>query len=300
MEPSSSRGEYQRIRFERQRVQMLVTALDLAEHLPALWDHGQYMSGVPRLLFSSFGRRFPTFPWRLVAQVFWGTTAASPLTSVHVWLRHFDRTYVWRAYAKHLGAEQRSAPDDGRPVGMVFPLAVRGGLIMHNGTPPGGGAKFCGDYEHGGVAGRVWVESYRAWLEGVAKSGWTPDAREIPVAEPPAPHERRRGVWVEPWMIAACHGVGADTMVLAWLCPLLLPDDPGPFGSRFVGRWQGRRCVTATHTQIATALPGLSARQVKEAVATLRRSGLVDTHLTHLWLVPDRVQEVMYECGDGS
>jgi hypothetical protein len=289
------------VRFERQRVQMLAAALGMTGHLPALWDDAQYRSGVPLLQFTSFNRLFPSFPWRLAADVFSGTTAASPLTSVHLWLRHFDRTYVWRAYVKHLDAQRYEAPDDRRPVGMVFPLAVSGGLIIHNGVPQGTGAKICGEEEHDGTPVRFWVERYRAWLEGVARSGWTPDeAGGAPEVKPAPPQERRPGAWVEPWMIVACHGVGADTMVLAWLCRLLLPETPDPCVRRFVGRWRGRRCVTATHAQVAAALPGLSARQVKEAVASLRRSGLVDTHLTHLWLVPDRVRQVMYERGGGG
>jgi hypothetical protein len=96
-------------------------------------------------------------------------------------------------------------------------------------------------------------------------------------------------------MVAACGGPGPDTLVLAWLCRVLHTDPPGPNERRFLGRCQGKRCVAATHTGIANEL-GISARQVRTALTSLRNLGIVKTRATKIRLVAKAVEKVKQEC----
>src|SRR5215212_8107571 len=62
------------VRFEAQRVRMLLGALGLASHIPDMINRYGQAWGERRLTFETFHEFFPTFPWMLEAQSFYATS----------------------------------------------------------------------------------------------------------------------------------------------------------------------------------------------------------------------------------
>jgi hypothetical protein len=294
------------VRYERERVEMLLNALGLAHEAPALWADFEERWGEGRLAFEAFDRRFVTFPWQLVAQSFYRTCADNPWMTLRSWFRNFEGTFIWKWYVRYLTAFHQQATGKAlfvdrlpevqktRPLGMIFPFQhIHGGLILHNGSPASRKPRFVfsalgpgddGDGNMVPVAMKCCIEPYSAWLAAVASSGWTPETPLAVAPPPPRAVRARAGAWVEPWMMGSCGGVGPDSMVLAWLWRLLTAELPWPYERRFLGRDRGQRCVVATHKEIAGELRPLRERQVRSALASLRTKGLVTTEGTRISL----------------
>jgi hypothetical protein len=92
-------------------------------------------------------------------------------------------------------------------------------------------------------------------------------------------------------MMRCCGGIGPDSLLLAWLCRVLLTDSPGRYKRRFLGRDDGDRCVVATHAQIAEELPPHSERQIGTALRNLKKLHLIITNQTRIRLVTKVVAE---------
>jgi hypothetical protein len=93
-------------------------------------------------------------------------------------------------------------------------------------------------------------------------------------------------------MMQCCGGIGPDSLVLAWLCRVLLTDPPGRYERRFLGRDDGRRCVVATHAQIAQELPPHSDRQIRTALSNLKKLGLITTNQISIHLDAKALEQV--------
>jgi hypothetical protein len=301
------------VRYERQRVTTLLKELGLADHAPALWQDFEEKWGVRRLTFESFDHVFPTFPWQLVAQSFYWTDSSNHWMTLKSWFARFDKTFIWKWYEKYLEYYRNIATrravlveyipheQHGRPLGMIFPLqGIHGGMILHNGTPMTENPVFVinghgpGEDENGEITCvpmRCYIELYIPWVKAVAKGGWTPDAPLTPSSWPAPEPEERQGAWIDPWMTQCCGGIGPDSLVLAWLCRVFLTDPPGGYERRFLGRDDGRRCVAATHAQIAQELPPHSERQIRTALSNLRKKGLIRTNQTCIQLVLKAVEQ---------
>ena len=272
-------------------------ALNLEKALPTFWDDSERHHEEPCFTFDSLRRVFPTFPWRLTATTFFHPSASRRMW-VNEWFHHPLENFVVDKYQELLANYSRDGAEEeaDRPLGMVFPLHVRGGLIIHNGPRQNRGPLFGNHYIIGDQVFECWIERFDFWIEAVARSGWTPNTPFVPPQERLITLDARPGAWVEPWMMVCCKGVGPDSMVLAWLCRILLSDPTPPYEFDFLDRHEGERCVDATHEQIAAELPPLSSRQVKEALAHLRKRGLVTTDQTRIRLVDDAIKKAQQRC----
>jgi hypothetical protein len=135
------------IRFERRRVEMLLSKLGLTEDAKELWlDFQRYWGeDYRRLTFQSFDRVFPTFPWQLTAKSFYRMSPYdSSRQSIMTFFTNFERTLIWEWYSgfreqykqwsRETALEPIPAIERGRPLGMVFPMGgLHGGFIIHNG-----------------------------------------------------------------------------------------------------------------------------------------------------------------------
>lgn len=286
-------------RFEHTRVEMLLRALGLSGRTRELLNYSKMAWSVSRLTFSLFDEMFPSFSWRLVSKSFYRVDGlVDPAYSMRWWFTDFDKTLIWHWYKifhrQHLyysrtrTSRGTPVPDSRqiRPLGMIFPLGgIKGGLIIHNGPPQTLSPRFVYDdfqLETEQVDMRCRVEGFGAWSRAIAQSGWTPAGRDQHHLEPrQRKFAMREGAWVKPWMVGAL-GIGPDTLVLAWLCRLLRMK-PQLDARRFLRREGGRRCVHITQADLADEL-GLSQRQVRSGLQSLRRHQLVESRGTNIWL----------------
>src|SRR5690606_15644267 len=136
---------YRQLRYERQRLKILLAHLGLSDWIPTLIDDHKAKWGEKHLSFYSFDRYFATFPWQLAAQSFYHTTPTNKWMTLKSWLQNFEDTYVFQWYLAQLAHYHRLSRDDvplsepvpvyqrRRPFGMIFLLdGIKGGLIIHN------------------------------------------------------------------------------------------------------------------------------------------------------------------------
>ena len=105
-----------------------------------------------------------------------------------------------------------------------------------------------------------------------------PEGSVNPLEEEPAPPlpGREKANPLQPWAVRAL-GAGPDSALLSWLYHVLRADpNTHPKAAAFCTYWKGRKCVAASHADIGFVLR-LSEKQVKSAVARLRKEGFVYT-----------------------
>jgi hypothetical protein len=220
---------------------MLLDALGLASNITKMIHAHQLYWGERRLTFETFHDFFPTFPFMMEAQSFFGTMPGpNSWARLSTLMTRFRKTFVFKRYELLTGRYQclsdpgakvhkqiprKLVPVESRglPLAMVFPWGgIKGGLILHNGEPQ---TRFDSHFIHGyrdeeGRPVRLVIERYVNWVKVISKQGWTPES------PPPAKRKvtkplHQRGVIVRPWMNQLC---GArDAQVLAWLLRVTSP-----------------------------------------------------------------------------
>ena len=277
------------LRFEAKRVDMVLKAFKLQEVAPQLVEDYHTRWNSRRLTFESFHRFFPTFPYMMEGQSFFKTSEGNGWMGLGTLFKSFDEHFIFKRYQillhryqtfsdpkKAILVEVVPPESRGLPLAMPFPCdGIRGGLVLHNNAAAlSTGFKVEFDYyDEEMVHTRLWIEPFKEWLDALARLGWTPDSPPPPRRRPDRTM-RRRGATVRPWMAELCGGVGADTYFLAWLLRMLRPTankyEQGHRAYRKDGLW-----VAFIQARIAEGI-GLSPDQLKRAIRTLHREGLIE------------------------
>jgi len=211
---------------------------------------------------------------------------------------NFEDTFIWRRYCEvqnrywAICNRKGVMPGDplppwlhDLPVGMVFNYdGVPGGLILHNGEPLSSGlcmrfdSKLQMSMLEPSIPIRCWIEPFPHWLVALTKRGWTPKSRPnpIPVESAPQLPGSEKTIPLRPWAVRAL-GAGPAAIILSWLDHVLQADPAiNPKATAFSSRHKGNPCVAATHADIMHVLR-LSEKQVRSAIAHLRKDGYVNT-----------------------
>lgn len=273
------------MRFEDERVKMILTEFKLLSDLQALLGDCEQRLGVRRLTFESFHEIFPTFPILLGARC--RSRVAEHCTPATLF-RSFDDIFLMDLYLEVFARFQEEAFS--RPIGLVVPFdGYRGGMIVHNGEYGTRGTRMVHDMPDDVPPHRVTVEPFGRFVKYLARGQWTPKSAlpdELPTRLP----QVARNMSITPWMVrrlGTCHAL----VVLAWLRKVLL--STSSYDRFFVRRISaGRRCVAATQEQIALET-GLNERLVKEGIKRLVAEGLITPKRregrTYIWLAPEAI-----------
>lgn len=286
---------------ERTVVKMLLQAFDLSKSVPKLLGDHRKRYGVSRLIFESFDRFYPTFPWQMMSmhlhhiqEPFVTLKLPSKMQESYAEYReHYD-------YCRNQGRAEGIEPgQEHRPLAVLFTAGhvARGGLVVHNGTPQSDGGRLEDTIVlNDGVKLRVYVERYTRWLDGVVASGWTPktplptpDVGGHDVETPPiAPVDR--------WMIEAA-GSDREIIVLATLYGIC---QTGTFGGKAVEwvRREGEVCLLMSHSELAAGL-GKHPEYVRRGLRTLKKKGLVWTKGNAIRLT-EKAEELASEVCDAA
>lgn len=287
-------GPQQR-RFERDSVRRVLRTFGLSEHEAGMVAEYKKLWGEAWLTFEGFFRQFQTFPIILEAHSFFRTTAKESFMTLSSWLTRFENTFIWDRYCVLFNryraiCEGRALCDllppslHGLPMGMVFNYdGFPGGLIVHNGEPLT--KRLCLRFDckikllpKGPTESiRCWIEPFCDWLAALAERGWSPKQPKPLAVESALPlPEREKANPLLPWAVRAL-GAGPDSALLSWLFHVLRADpNTHPKAAAFCTHWKGRKCVAASQADIGFVLR-LSEKQVKSAVARLRKEGFVCT-----------------------
>lgn len=239
---SPGRPNIRQIRFESQRVRMVLNAFDLANQIPQMVAAFAEKWGEPRLTFETFHEFHPTFPVALDAQSFFATSGFDPWSRIATWMTRFSETFVFSRYealaTRYYDTQYASRmPEEATnlPLGMIFPWdGIRGGLIMHNERPRTFACQFVFRLlDSAGCPMRLVIERFDYWLYSIARSGWQPGAapaKKVQIFRPLI----GRGAVVRPWLVKLCGP--RDAIVLAWLLRM-----SGRKANRWEDRAPGRR-----------------------------------------------------------
>lgn len=268
------------MRFEEERVKIVLKAFKLRSHLQDLLNDCEDLWGDRRLTFDCLNRCFPTFPILLAARCHSHMDKACRPAAL---FRSFEDTFLFESYLEIFTSAQGER--GGRPIGMIVPFdGYRGGMIVHNANDAKA-SHYCGCdtrrlrmiYDVPGDAApyRLTVEPFLHFIKYIARGSWSPteifaDAgSDAELSEQP---QVTRAMPIFPWMTEKA-GTGPALVVLAWLLKVL--HSRSGYDRLFVHRAsEHERCVVATHEQIA-AETRLSLRKVKRGLEALRRKGLV-------------------------
>jgi hypothetical protein len=279
-------------RFEGDRVKSVLQAFKLTHCIPGLLHQYHAAWGERRLAFSSFNQSFPTFPILLAARY---RPCSAETCRPAALFRAFAQTFLLSDYLLLLLRSEEEAR--GRPVGLVVALGgIRGGMLVHNGDFATRGTRMFHLVANDAPPHRVTVEPFLTVLEFLAGGGWRPD-RPPPKLLPTHGPQVDRSLAVHSWMVRRL-GPGPASVILGWLWAVL--HSSSGYHRLYICRSDdGQCCVSATQEQIATAT-GLSQRQVKRGLDSLRREGLIATRSrqghSHVWLLPGAGQD--QELGD--
>ena len=254
------RADHWRVRWETKRVNMVLETLGLTRARTDLYQHARAATGESRMTFDGFRTLFPTFPVCL---------AAAPIGGLG--------TLVWKDLSKALRCGslrdaysntflRLEAEAGDRPVGLVVPIDIRGGLLLHNAAGPLNGTVQhvvtpIGDRPPGRMIG----ERLLGVLDAVARSGWTPASRRpvrwLRAAGPTGPR-------VPPADLVRDLRSESAVLVLHWLVAELAS---GPAVGRVDEETFG---VTATDKEIAESV-GVSIHQARRGLGELEARGLL-------------------------
>ena len=257
------------VRFEDERVKMVVNRFRLHKRLYDLLGDSQARHGMRRLTFESFDHLFPTFPIKLEAR--YRGRVGETCSPVDMF-RKFDAVFLHQYYLEFFG--RHSASSDDRPAGLLVPFdGLRGGLIVHNGEFATRTTKMVHAIANDVPPHFVTVEPFGGLLKYMAAGGWSPNA-PTPALAAKQESQVSRALTIEPGMIERL-GTSPALVVLAWLLKIF--NSPSGYHRHFVRRLSdNEHCVAATQEQIASET-GLSERQVKRGMEHLRREGLIET-----------------------
>jgi hypothetical protein len=279
------------LRFERQRVTMLLKALGLEKRILEMYNAYEEYWGVRRLTFETFFEFWPTFPVMLDARSLFATTPWNNWARLARWMTRFRDTFVFKCY-RELTARYQKLSDPSRydghkivdplsrglPLGMIFPWdGVKGGLILHNGEPLTFGSKFIHEYlDDEDRPARLVVERYAAWV-AVISSRWAPESSPPRLGVPP-PAPRRpprltgRGVVLRPWLVRLCGP--RDATVLSWLLRVT-----GKGANRYERSFRhirgGALCVRVTCRSLAEEIGFDDDQQARRALDSLDGRGFI-------------------------
>lgn len=256
-------------RFEAKRVKMLVEYFHLGKWLRDLYDDQEREEGVRRLTLASFMRVFPTFPVMLEARHYLGLGRRLDLSTL---FRRFASTFLFKDYMDRF--EEKIASGERRPVGLVFNFGgYHGGMVLHNTEPMARKVRMLFDLPGDRPPHRLTIEPFNNFLFHLARIGWSPESACETRLESQRSPVNRDVAWA-PWMVRRL-GAGAPFVLFTWLHSVLLSESS--YARLFVTCVdRGVRAVRANHKMIARET-GLTFRQVKDALASLRRLGLVET-----------------------
>jgi hypothetical protein len=281
------------VRFEYQRVKMVLKAFGLVDMIPELIAAYQRWWGdvYKRLSFEFFHKYFPTFPVILDAQSFYATSELNKRSSLASLMTAFPRTFIYERYnevnnwylklsdPKRVGIHEL-VPEElrGRPVGMIYPWdGVKGGLILHNGAPPSIGAGFVYRELKDGVPMIYVIEHFRSWLLGL---DWTPRS-PLPPRDPRPQSEAARGAVIRPWLVQICGPRNA--YVLFWLLRVS-SQEANTYERGYCSNFQGELAVMIPSNILAREL-GLGPQQINRALQALVKLGFIttDKHFCGNW-----------------
>jgi hypothetical protein len=256
-------------RFEDRRVKQTLREFGLLGHLVELLNDTEEDGGQRRLTFTSLHRLWPNFPVLLAAR---GRTRVAERCRPGDLFRAFADVFFFPDYLGVFSSRRDEAR--GRPIGMVLPFdGLRGGLVVHNAAWDTRGTQLLCPVPDDRPPHRVRVEAFSGFLRYLARSGWTPET-PLPDAPQAATAQVAHVLPVTPALVARL-GPGPALLVLVWLRGVL--QSASGYDRLFVRRRSAReRCVAGLHEQVA-AQTGLSPRQVKRGLASLRREGLIRT-----------------------
>jgi hypothetical protein len=244
------------------------------------------------MTFADFRSLFPTFPICLTGDPVGGLGQLRPVEM----LRSLRRgPLAARFRDAHLRLRRVA---DGRPVGLVMPAGVRGGLILHDaGRPIGTPAQHISTriaVEGPEDPQTVIAEAFAGVLAAIADSGWSPARQARRPLPGPAMGPQPRTPFPPPAELVRRLGPGRALTLLHWLGGAL----SAPAG--FVGRLDAETFgVTATNEQIAE-LSGLTEDQVRRALPELEAEGLIARRHhegRRVVVVSDQVRDLFEQSG---
>jgi len=257
-------------RFEEGRVAMVLEAFGLAGAKWELLDAHGAETGVRRLTFAGFRRRFPTFPVVFDAKY---SGRLGERVRVADLFRRPDRVFLSDMYLEAFA--RRSGEAGGRPVGLVVPFdGVRSGVAIHNGESGVRGVRLAYPIPGDAPPHHLTAEPFGQLLKTLAGGGWTPAAvggDGLPTARP---EPKVVTATLAPWMSERL-GTGPAFSLLVWLTGIM--DSASALHRFYVRRGKnGLRYVAATYDELAT-VTGMSRDKVKRGLAFLKAEGLVRT-----------------------
>lgn len=264
----TSAAEFCQVRFEQQRVRMLIAAHDYPVEerkkvTAEVREHGRAQGDDGFLTFRALltSDRFRSCPVRLQARSVSGSNL--DLLTVPYFL-NLPKTFLHRMYLSGWHARDEH---DRRPFGLVISLPnVRGGVVIHDADLPGLTGRSA--LVHKSLAPdeppAVTVEPYKAFLRRLVKH-WRGGA-PLPTVGPREDIVPR----LDRWMVERL-GTGPALVVFAWLHGAW--HDPH---KRYVVLRKGVACLVLTQPVIAQHT-GLGLDSVKAGLSTLKREGLICT-----------------------
>lgn len=275
------------LRFERQRVVMLLKAFGLEHHKNEMVSAYQAKWGEGRLTFETFYELWPNFPIMLEAHSFYATSPVNTRARLSRFMTVFRKSFIFKRY-EYLRERYRDfsnpeirdghtkVPPEARglPLGMIFSWdGVKGGLILHNSMPLTIGSKFIHEYfdeEYRPI--RLVIERFTPWVAALSKSGWSPSS-PAPTPRPLARPVTQRGVVLRPWLVRLCGP--RDAIVLSWLLRV-----SGPGASRYEKSYRCLRdeklCVAVTARGLAWEVGLDDEQQVTRALRDLDGKGFIE------------------------
>lgn len=259
-----------RIRFEDQRVKMVLQEFRLLGYLPDLLADCESRCNERNLTFLSLYALFPTFP--MIFGVFCRSRVAEHCSPAQM-LRSFQDVFLYRNYLELYSRFQGEA--NGRPIGLVVPFdGYRGGVVVHNGDLGTRGTKVTYDVPNDVPPYRLTVEPYPTVIRYLARSGWTPETPLQTGAATQGP-QHTRNFKITPWMIKQL-GATPAAIVFAWLCTKLSSRDG--LDRLLLSRLRESTIAVGVTQEGIASETGLPQRKVQRALTLLRRKGFIDVH----------------------
>jgi hypothetical protein len=266
--PTLLASELYQLRFEHQRVKMLIAAHDFPDAVrkevtAEVRETGrrQWSDGYLTFRALDASNRLRSCPVRLQARSFPGEYFDRLTVSR---LLNFEKTHLYQTY---LAGWAFREDGDERPFGLVVGMPnVHGGVIIHDADLPGltGRSTLVHRSVDPGEPPAITVEPYTAFLRRLVKH-WR-GGEPLPVVGPRDEIRPR----LERWMVKRL-GTGPAVVVLAWLYGAW--DDPH---KRYVTMRDGAARLCVTQSVIARR-SGLGPDSVKLGLARLKREGLIAT-----------------------
>lgn len=257
-------------RFEEGRVDMVLEAFGLAGVKWGLLDAHWAETGVRRLTFAGFRRRYPTFP--VVFDAKYGGRIGERVRVADLFRRP-SHLFLSEMYLEAFA--RRTDEAGGRPVGLVVPFdGVRSGVAIHNGEFGVRGVRL--EYPIPGDVPphHLTAEPFGQLLKTLAGGGWTPEENGLTVPQTALPEPASVPATLAPWMSRRL-GTGPAFALFVWLTGIM--DSTSATHRACVRRGKnGVRYVAATHDELAT-ITGISRDAVKRGLTALKANGLVRT-----------------------